>query len=450
MPQYSLRADAIDIWKAGVHAVDSSKLVRDVIRVTDDLVEIAGHPWRFGEQGRICVVGAGKAGAGMAAGFEQAMLPEWKSRIFGWVNVPEDCVRDLEMIHLHGARPAGVNEPTAAGVAGTQEILDCISALTPDDLCVVLISGGGSALLPAPMDGITLEDKLQVTRQLMRSGATIQQLNAVRGAISKVKRGGLLRACQAGQLIALMISDVIGDPLKTIASGPTVETVPAPQQALEILREFSQRDERPFPANVVETLEKMVTEAASIPVVKTCYANHIIGNNLTAVAAAARRAAELGYHVLVAESDQAGVAADFGVAFADRCLAAASSSVPNQKVCLISGGEPIVNLAEVDAPQKGGRNQELVLAAAKRLLQQQSQGIAILSGGTDGEDGPTDAAGAIVDDQLLQRVSEAQLEIDDYLSVNNSYPFFEQTDGLLKTGPTHTNVMDLRVGVIQT
>lgn len=448
MSVFSLRDDALAIWQAGVDAVDSAQLVCNVIEQTETGLIIAGHEWNFTNAGRICVIGAGKAGAGMATGFESLLKEEWKSQVFGWINVPEDCVRELETIHLHGARPAGVNEPTAAGVEGVQEILECVSTLGEKDLCLVLISGGGSALLPAPIEGISLEDKQLLTRNLMHNGATIQELNTVRRAVSKIKGGELLRACHAGRLISLIISDVIGDPLETIASGPTVDIPTDPQSALETLKAIADRSDFEIPPVIHNALEGLVAADDEELTVTIPYSNHVIGNNQTAVEAAAKKAVELGYQIKLKEHDQPGEANSTGKDFAEYILQTRSVATSPAKSCFISGGEPTVELATTDEEQKGGRNQELVLAAAKVLETSPHSGIVIVSGGTDGEDGPTDAAGAMVDLELLNRAVELKLNIDDYLPVNNSYPYFEQIGGLIKTGPTHTNVMDLRVGLL--
>lgn len=444
----SLRQDAFQIWRAGVSAVDSARLVRNVVHLNGRDLHIADEVWSPSETGRICVVGAGKAGAGMASGFLSALPEEWRSRVSGWVNVPGDCVNELEPIHLHAARPAGVNEPTQAGVEGTRKILSCVGGLSPEDLCLVLISGGGSALLPAPVEGVSLEDKQQVTRILMQSGATIRELNAVRRALSQVKGGGLLRACQAGKLIALIISDVIGDPLETIASGPTFDLRPDPQLALTILNKIAERTHVSAPPAVRATLARQLKTNRTVPEITRQYSNHVIGNNQTAVEAAADQAEALGYEVVLKVFDQAGVAAEFGRDFADRCLQVQQKISASNRVCLISGGEPVVHLTTTHWPRKGGRNQELVLAAAKQLQATGSQGIVVLSAGTDGEDGPTDAAGAVIDSALLEVAAEQQLHLDEFLEINNSYPFFEKIGGLIKTGPTHTNVMDLRIGLI--
>lgn len=447
--QRHLRDEAIAIWKAGVAAVDSERLVRQAVQRIGGELSIVGHRFRLSNIGRIAVVGAGKAGAGMAAGFEEAIGPQLLGeKVTGWVNVPADCVRPLQTIHLHAARPAGVNEPTEAGVEGTRRILELVSQLQRDDLCVVLLSGGGSALLPAPVPEITLADKQAVTRHLMHSGATIQELNAVRKHLSLVKGGGLARAARCGTLIALIISDVIGDPLDVIASGPTVPDNGTVAQALAILRSYA-----PEPTAALSRIITCLETAARrdprpVPPSATVW-NHIIGSNQTALDAAAAEAQRLGYAVRSLGSDNQGEARQVGRDLAELCTAAQHQSESTLPTCLLSGGEPVVHLVPTDQPRKGGRNQEVALAALTKLWDDGLDGIAILSGGTDGEDGPTDAAGAIADDAVRASAHSLGLRPHEFLAVNNSYPFFEQTGGLLKTGPTDTNVMDLRVALIE-
>ncbi|HTN77429.1 MAG TPA: glycerate-2-kinase family protein, partial [Pirellulaceae bacterium] len=242
-PPGQLREDLLAIWHAGVDAVRADRLVQDAVVVEDGYIIIDDEPIDLATIERIVVVGAGKAGAGMARGIELALgapLMEQK-QLAGWINVPDDCVQQLQRVHIHGARPAGVNEPTPAGVAGTEQIMRLVASLTARDLCLVLISGGGSALMPAPAAGISLADKQAITRFLSAAGANIAELNTVRKQLSRVKGGGLARACRAGQLVSLIISDVIGDPLDLIASGPTVLDSSTPAIALAILNKYGAR-----------------------------------------------------------------------------------------------------------------------------------------------------------------------------------------------------------------
>lgn len=451
-PAGSLTADAVAIWQAAVRAVDAARLVREAVLRDDEQLTIAGTRLLVPTLGQLVVVGGGKAGAGMAAGFEEAVGPDiLRDRVSGWVNVPADCLRPLERIHLHPARPAGVNEPTQAGVEGAEQILRRVAALGPDDVCVVLLSGGGSALLPAPVNGITLDDKQLVTRLLMQAGARIDELNCVRKHLSRIKGGRLARACRAGRLITLIISDVIGDPLDVIASGPTAPDRTTARDALRVLEKYADRLPG-LPPSVTAVLSRAAqtlpgpadADGHSLPHVS----HAVIGNIDVAMNAAAAEARRRGYHVESLGGANNGIAREVGATLAERCLAVREND--HRPRCVLSGGEPVVALTKTDRPRSGGRNQELVLAAADRLWDEDPAGIVILSGGTDGEDGPTDAAGAWIDADVLAAARRQGLRPEDDLAINNSYGFFARAGGHLKTGPTHTNVMDLRVCLIRT
>ena len=442
-----LKDDAVAIWQAGVDAVRSERLIAEQVSVQNDKLHIGPIAFELNRMGRLAVVGAGKAGAGMAAAVEIALGEKVlkEKKVQGWVNVPEDCVRDLSHIHLHAARPAGVNEPTQAGVEGTEKILQLAASLGPNDVCLCLISGGGSALLPAPVDGITLADKQAVTRHLSAAGANIEQLNAVRKQLSRIKGGGLARACGAGTLISLIISDVTGDPLDVIASGPTVQDTSTPQQALDLLHQFQASSAGISPA-VFQYLQQQAAQHSapkSFPTNKVH--NWVIGNNARAVQAAAEEARRRGYVVRSRGAETAeGLADEVG-----RSLVRELLQHEAEFNALITGGEPVVQLAPAAKRGKGGRNQQLVLAALVELLKHPlTEELALLSGGTDGEDGPTNAAGAVLDAKLLQQTVDGKLDPQRFLETNDAYHFFQPLDGLLLTGPTHTNVMDVRVALV--
>ncbi len=442
-----LRDDASAIWHAGIDAVRSDRLVQDAVQVRGDDLIVGDQRLPLAGMGRMAVVGCGKAGAGMAAGLEAALGERLmaEKQLSGWINVPDDCVRTLQRIQLHGARPAGVNEPTAAGAAGARRILDLVQSLAPADLCLCLISGGGSALLPAPAPGITLDDKLAVTRHLSAAGANIRQLNVVRKQLSRIKGGGLARACGAGRLISLIISDVLGDPLETIASGPTVADSSTPQQALEILEQFHAR-QAGIAARVFQYLELAAGQPPTADRVLACEVTHrVIGNLATAVAAAGREAERRGYQTrTVAAQQLEGEAERVGCQLAAEALAMRAAG---GRRCLVHGGEPTVRLVDSRVRGLGGRNQQLVLAALQYLAEKResARALALLSGGTDGEDGPTDAAGAVLDEAVVSAAATQQLSADDYLARNDAYHFFDPLGGLIRTGPTHTNVCDLRI-----
>lgn len=452
MSEYPLISQrTMQIWNAGVKAVDSEALVSNAIQVSGHSLSICGHSVNLQDQNRLLVVGAGKAGSGMAAGVESALKgSDLEKRTTGWVNVPADCIRPLSLIHLHPARPASLNEPTAEGIYGARQILQKISSLNQDDLCLVLISGGGSALLPAPLPPVTLDDKQLVTRLLMSSGASIQELNCVRKQISQVKGGRLAEAASCSNMIVLIISDVVGDPLEVIASGPTIADNSTPAQAAEILRHLVKN-----PQQVPESIWSVLTadpkdSLEQVSPSKTAVMNHIIGSNATALEAARQTALECGYEIYSLGSENEGTATGTGVELAELCLKIRDGGGPVSKpACILSGGEPVVDLSTTPNPGKGGRNQEVILAAMQRLWNEDITGISILSGGTDGEDGPTDAAGGILDSIILQRAQELKIQPELFLQDHNSYPCLAQIGGLLKTGATQTNVMDLRVALVQ-
>ena len=447
MTPQELRAHAESIWRAGVAAVDSRRLVRDSIAVTPSGLRVCGDSFPLVPTARVAVVGAGKAGAGMAAGVEDALAGSaFLGLVDGWVNVPANCVRRLQRVHLHAARPPGLNEPTADGVEGTGRILAIASELRADDLCVVLLSGGGSALLPAPVPAITLEDKQHVTRLLMAGGATIDELNCVRKHLSRIKGGGLARATSHTRLVSLIISDVVGDPLDVIASGPTVPDTSTAAQALAVLRRYPSTD---VPPAVLSHLEADAASPAGGPCSFSHVRNHIVGSNTVALEAAATAARALGYEVRSLGSANRGDAREEGRLLADMCSELRDAAGPGgARVCVLSGGEPTVQLARTDRPRKGGRNQELALAALLRCWARGMDGLVVLSGGTDGEDGPTDAAGAIADATALSAARSSGIHPGPYLEINDSYTFFKAVAGLLKTGPTDTNVMDVRVALV--
>ena len=469
-----LRSDAERIWRAGVEAVLPERLIRSHIAIDRDVLAVDDEPIDLSRVARIAIVGAGKAAGAMAAAMEGVLGPRLlaEKNVTGWVNVPADCLVRTQRVHLHAARPAGVNEPRPEGVEGARRILELVGSLGPSDLCICLVTGGGSALLPAPAPGISLDEKLYVTRRLSAAGANIEQLNIVRSQLSLVKGGGLARACRAGRLVTLLISDVPGDPLEIIASGPTVVTTSTASDALAVLEELSLSDDSGLKSIVqwlrnqtkyattnraedsksfntpspmrgrqgrgASRLGSACDETASNRVLVT---HHILGNNATAVDAAGAEAERRGYsHAMISATSPEASAEEVGRHLAEMALRMRSESGPD---CLISGGEPTVQLVDEPLRGKGGRNQQLALAALIHLGD--CQDMALLSAGTDGEDGPTDAAGAFATADVVRLWRDQQLDPHDYLRRNDAYAFFKSAGGLFVTGPTQTNVGDLRV-----
>jgi hydroxypyruvate reductase/glycerate 2-kinase len=432
----TLRRHAREIWQAGVDAVRPEPLVRNAL--ADDALGI-GSAIRAAP--RTLVMGAGKAGAAMAAAVEDA-LPDVLDRVHGIVNVPAESVRRLRRIRLHAARPAGSNQPTAAGVIGAEEMLRLAQSAGPDDVALCLISGGGSALLPAPAEGVTLADKQTVTKLLHECGATINQMNAVRKHLSAIKGGRLAEAFRGKALFSLIISDVVGDPLDVIASGPTVADVPGSNFVdVTVLLDLLGIAER-LPQAVIAHLSRGARgEIPDTPKrLPDTVHNLVLGNNVKALAAAEQHARNLGYSVLNLGSYIEGETQQVAIAVIGIIRSIREQGIPvGVPACVLMGGETTVTLCPEHG--LGGRNQEFVLAALHKLGCVPN--VAILSGGTDGEDGPTDAAGAVADCSALWMAVGGRMR--EYLERHDAYQFFESAGGLLKTGLTQTNVMDVRV-----
>jgi glycerate 2-kinase len=445
----SLHDDAVAIFRSGVLAADAGRLVANAVRV-DGRGLVAGDRRISLDPGvRVAVVGAGKASGAMAQALESALGRRFLAdhEVTGWVNVPDAASRALRRIVLHPARRSHRNLPTPGALAGSERMLDLVAGLEPRDLAVVLLSGGGSALWPAPAPGLTLRDKERTTGLLLAAGAGIEEMNAVRKHLSRVKGGGLVRATRS-RLLTLVISDVVGDPLHAIASGPTAPDPTTYAGALGILERY--RLAGRVPARVLDHLRRgargRVPETLKRPSRRVVHV--ILGSNATARLGASRTARELGYAVRDLGSRWEGESRQVGTTLAGMVhTAAASRSPAGPPLCLIAGGETTVTLGR--RPGKGGRNQELVLAALVHLGAEELADVAILSGGTDGEDGPTDAAGGIVTAAVARAARRRGLDPARALARHDSYPFLEATGGLLRTGPTRTNVMDLMVALIR-
>ncbi|MEI7686775.1 MAG: glycerate kinase [Planctomycetota bacterium] len=430
------RSSARTIWNAAVDAVRPAILFRDQAATW---AELRSAP-------RILVLGAGKAGAAMSVAFENALGDDLE-KVTGWVNIPEGTQQTTRRIHLHPARPLASNHPMEAGVAGSREILRLAREAGPDDVAVCLWSGGGSALLPAPVAGITLADKQAVTKLLHACGATINEMNAVRKHLSAIKGGRLAEAFAGRRLISLVISDVVGDPLDVIASGPTAPDPTTFADVWAILERFDLISR--IPAAVAQHLRRgCASEITETPkAIAPRVTNQILGNNALALQAAAATAARLGYRVVNLGSFIEGETSAVATAFAGIVTSVRRDNVPHAPpVCILSGGETTVTLPESHG--RGGRNQEFALAMLDKLSPDGLSGVAIVCGGTDGEDGPTDAAGALVDVSSFARAAALGLSPRESLLRHDAYPFFQALGDLVITGPTGTNVMDIRVMLI--
>ena len=442
-----LREHALAIWQAADQAVRADDLVRAAFADA-----ALGLRAALSHAPRILVVGAGKAGAAMSAGLEDA-LTDFLDHLEGVVNVPAESVRPLRRIRLHAARASGTNRPTVEGVQGTEQILHLLETAGAEDVCVCLLSGGGSALLPAPVDGVSLADKQQVTRLLHACGTTINEMNTVRKHLSRSKGGRLAAAFKGRALYSLIISDVVGDPLDVIGSGPTAADPTTFADALAVLERCGQVPgsvAKSGDAQLPPSVRRYLHEGAAGKHPETLKSlpaqvrNLVIGNNARALAAAKAKAEELGYPVLNLGAFLEGDTQQAALLHAGliRSIRVDGEPLP-PPVCLLSGGETTVTLSADHG--LGGRNQEFVLAAALKLGSVGLPGVVVLSAGTDGEDGPTDAAGAMADQETFPRAEARGLALAKYLNRHDAYHFFEATGDLVKTGLTETNVMDVRV-----
>lgn len=433
-----LKRDVRTIFDAGLKAVDPEVAVHTHLKKTGDKLQLDNREYDLSSYENIYVIGMGKAAASMAKAIEDILGDELTT---GIVNVKYGHTVPLRKIKINeAAHPV----PDEAGIAASKEITELLEKTGGKDLVICLISGGGSALLPYPAGDLTLEDKQSVTKSLLECGADIHEINSIRKQISAVKGGRLAGLVYPSTLISLILSDVIGDNLDVIASGPTVPDTHTFHDCRNIIAKYKLEDK--VSSSVIEYIDKGCdgeiadTPKAGSPVFKRTQ-NTIVGSNILAVSAAKKKAEELGYNTIILSTFIHGETEEVAKVHTAIAKEINSSGNPvNKPACIISGGETTVT---IEGKGRGGRNQEFVLAAAIDI--DGLDDIAILSGGTDGNDGPTDAAGAIADGTTINRAKELGLNAYQYLCENNSYNFFEPLGDLIITGPTNTNVMDLRI-----
>ena len=438
----ALRADALQIWKAALKAADAQEAVRRYLSINkqNSILHCGDRWWPLAEFDRIFVIGAGKAAAPMAVAVEQ---------IIGAAKIDDGLINVKYGHTLPKPQRIRMNEcghpvPDAAGARGTRQMEEILRQLNARDLVFVLISGGASALLPAPARGITLRDKQRTTTLLLRAGADIYELNCVRKHLSAMKGGQLAELAYPATVVALLLSDVIGDPLDVICSGPTAPDRSTFREALAILDKFELR------ARVPRTVRLRLEAGQNGTIRETpkpgdrvfdSVCNVIIGSNRLALEAAAAEARRLGYNTSILSSSIQGETREVARVHAEilRESALHGHPVPPPS-CILSGGETTVT---VRGSGKGGRNQKFALAAALSI--DGLNDVLILSAGTDGTDGPTDAAGAWSDGQTVEKGRVKRLSASGHLANNDSYPFFSSLGALFKTGATGTNVMDLNI-----
>lgn len=439
-----VRRVILTILKASLHSVDPRVTIANHVRRKDKLLRIRDVAFDLDGFERIFVVGCGKAGGAMAEALEVVVGDRLTEGLVNVLRGTKSSFKTRKILLNEAGHPI----PDEDGVEGARKIIRLVDRARERDLVICLISGGGSALMPLPASGITLQDKQELTDALLKCGATIDEINAVRKHVSDLKGGQLAKAAYPATLVSLILSDVVGDPLDTIASGPTAPDTTTFSDAISILRKYD------LWINVVPKTVRKRLEAGSrgeIPEtpkpgdkVFEQTKNVIVGNNRTAALAACQEARRFGFNSLLLSSMVEGEARHVGTAYAGimKEILDSNNPIPRPAV-VIAGGETTVT---VTGCGKGGRNQELVLSASLKIGG--LNGVALASIGTDGIDGPTDAAGAIADGQTLVRAHEKKLNPKEFLVSNDSYHFFSKLDDLIFTGPTGTNVNDITVMVV--
>ncbi len=442
-----IRNEAEDIFLSCLKAVDPYEAVKGTLEIRANMLIVKNHEGGrqdidLGAYEHIYIAGGGKATAPMAKAVEELL----ENRISGGIiNVKYGFGLPLQHIEVC---EAGHPLPDQRGLDGTKRLVKMLHQAGEKDLVLSLISGGGSSLLPLPTENITLEEKQQVTEALLECGASIDEINAVRKHISLSKGGQLARAAYPATTINLMLSDVVGDRMDVIASGPFVPDSSTFVTAREVFEKYHLED---LPPSVLTYIERGIkgevpeTPKQGDPVFEKV-SNIIVGSNIIALKAARNRAAELGYNAIVLSSMIEGETRDVARVHAaiGKEILKTGNPAP-APVCVISGGETTVTIR---GRGKGGRNQEFCLAAAMDLVGLPPR-VVVLSGGTDGNDGPTDAAGGIVDPDTIRRAEQKGLDALEFLQNNDAYHFLQATGDLLITGPTKTNVMDVHIVLVQ-
>lgn len=437
-----LRSHAMRILQACLEAADPERAVRHFLDIRGEVLTVRpDFQISLEEFDRVFVVGGGKASAPMAMAVEEILGDRL---VDGVICVKYGHGLPLKRVEvLEGSHPL----PDEAGQAATKRIIKMLASLGDRDLVISCISGGGSALLPSVPDGVTLEEKQELTGHLLAVGADIHEMNAVRKHLSISKGGNLMRVAYPAFVINLMLSDVVGDDPDTIASGPFVPDRTTYEDVLTILKKYGLLETvsggilRRLQAGAEGKIPETPKEGDEI---FKRVRNVIVGSNFLSLCAGEAVATELGYRPVLLSSSIEGdtfEAARFHGAIAQEIRTTGKPIAPPG--CILSGGETTVVLT---GKGQGGRNQHFALSLVRKAAQ--IRGSLFLSAGTDGTDGPTDAAGAIVDSDTLERALKLGMDPDAYFRNNDSYSFFQPLDDLIVTGPTRTNVMDVRVVLI--
>ena len=430
---------AARIMNAALKAVDPRSAVQNSMKRMDDIIEVNSNTYDLKSINRVLLVGAGKAGQPMVSAVQKILGTRLAD---GYVIVKEGYANKVDAADPVEIIEAGHPVPDSRGVTGAEKIIHLLENTKPDDLVICLISGGGSALMVSPVKGVTLQDLQSLTGVLLESGATINEINILRKHLDRVKGGQIARYASPAKLICLILSDVVGDPLDVIASGPTVPDPSTFKDALSILERYQISDQ--IPLSIIDHLNQgrdgIVSETPK-PGEQTFSRvnNFIVGSNNTATDAALLQAQLEGFNCSVLSNYIQGEASQVGKVFAAILHQMADANQPLPRpACLIVGGETTVTM---QGDGFGGRNQEIALSAVRDLASLND--VALITLATDGGDGLSEAAGAVVTGETYQRAKLQNMDPHTFLANNNAYNFFKPLDDLLITGPTQTNVNDL-------
>lgn len=435
----SFTQDVRKILHSCINTVDATRVVKNYVKLVNSKIVI-GDNEVSSQRGKILAVGVGKAGFGMMKGLKEVVRDQLSGGLLitktphpGYHFTPEQNIAIR-----YGDHPF----PGAKSIAATGDLLDFLKDCNENDLVICLISGGASSLMTSPIDGVSLEDIQSITKQLLSCGATIHEINTIRKHLDQVKGGGLIKFMNGAQIISLIISDVIGDPLSVIASGPTAPDTTTFKDADQILEKYHLQSS--IPSTIKNALKNGINGKIEETLkpgdqVFSKVENLIIASNSLTVKAAIKMAIRLGYEASSLEHNIMGEARDVGAGLARKFLGR-SAKIPiiGKGRFLIGGGETTVTKT---GNGLGGRNLEVALGAVAELRGDRQK--ALITFATDGEDGPTDAAGAIVTNATYKNGMQIGVIPDAFLQNNDSYHYFEKVGGLIKTGSTGTNVMDL-------
>ncbi len=437
-----LKDTSSEIFQAAIKAVSPERCIHRHVKLSGEFLVVDGAYYDLSRVHKLYVIGAGKASAAMAHSVEKLL----GDRIHQGIIITK-YGHGTQLGHCR-LMEAGHPVPDANGCQAADALLELVGSAGPGDLILCLLSGGGSALTPAPSEGISLADKQEATRLLLSCGAAIHEINTIRKHLSRIKGGRLCRAANRAGIITLILSDVIGDDLDIIASGLTAPDGSTFNDCLAILSSYNLLAS--IPASVRHHLEEGArgrreeTPKPRDPIF-TNVANRIIGSLSDALSAAGKKANQLGYHPMILSSTLHGEAREAAKVLSSIAREVRTFNHPvKPPACLLFGGETTVTLK---GKGRGGRNCELALAAGIELSG--LPGTLLLSAGTDGTDGPTDAAGAFADGSTVTRAERLGLSAGRHLGDNDSYNFFKPLQDLLVTGPTRTNVMDLQIVLIE-